>query len=72
MVIKNMVDIMKIDLHNFRVADIRKYEFVGLDVAYMFYFWFAKLCGFSVRKVHVIKNRDGNIIHCFMCWLERG
>jgi hypothetical protein len=25
MVIKDMVDIMKIDLHNFHVADIRKY-----------------------------------------------
>ncbi|WJX46283.1 hypothetical protein P8452_33102 [Trifolium repens] len=63
-----MVDIMKIELHNFCVADIRKYEFVGLDVAYMFYCWFAKLCGFSVRKGHVVKNRDGNIIqHTFLC-----
>jgi hypothetical protein len=34
----------------------------------MFYCWFAKLCGFSVRKGHVVKNRDGNIIQqTFLC-----
>lgn len=36
-VIKDMVDIMKIDLENFRLADVERYEFVGLDVAYLFY-----------------------------------
>jgi hypothetical protein len=67
-IIKDMADIMKIDLQNFRVADVRKYEFVGLDVAYMFYCWFAKFSGFSVRKGQVVKNRDGNILQqTFLC-----
>lgn len=44
--IKDMVDIMKIDLENICVADVERYEFVGLDVAYMFYSWFASMSGF--------------------------
>ncbi|PNX89196.1 FAR1 DNA-binding domain protein, partial [Trifolium pratense] len=70
-VIKDMADIMKIDLNNFRVADVRKYEFVGLDVAYMFYCWFAKTSGFSVRKGHVVRNHEGNILQqTFLCSCE--
>lgn len=36
-VIKDMVDILKIDIENFCLDDVERYEFVGLEVAYMFY-----------------------------------
>ncbi|WJX09490.1 hypothetical protein P8452_00319 [Trifolium repens] len=48
-VVRDMTDIQKLVADNFRLADITKYEFVSLDVAYMFYCWFAKMSGFAVR-----------------------
>ncbi|MCI01725.1 hypothetical protein A2U01_0022752, partial [Trifolium medium] len=36
-VIRDMADIKKISAENFHLADISKYEFVSLDVAYKFY-----------------------------------
>jgi predicted DNA binding protein len=42
-VVRDMTDIQKLVADNFRLADITKYEFVSLDVAYMFYCWF-ELC----------------------------
>ncbi|XP_013452469.2 uncharacterized protein [Medicago truncatula] len=58
-VIKEMVDIMKIDLENFCLADVERYEFVGLDVAYLFYSWFGRTSGFSVRKGQVVRDQNG-------------
>ncbi|WJX09256.1 hypothetical protein P8452_00107 [Trifolium repens] len=38
-VVRDMTDIKKLAADNFPIADITKYEFVSLDVAYMFYCW---------------------------------
>jgi hypothetical protein len=63
-----MGDILKIDIGNFCLSELRRYEFVGLDVAYMFYCWFARTIGFSVRKGQVVKNVNGEIIQqTFLC-----
>jgi hypothetical protein len=63
-----MGDILKIDIGNFCLSELRRYEFVGLDVAYMFYCWFARTTGFSVRKGQVVKNVNGEIIQqTFLC-----
>ncbi|KAK2400955.1 hypothetical protein QL285_050598 [Trifolium repens] len=48
--VRDMTDIQKLAADNFHLADISKYQFVSLDVAYMFYCWFAKMSGFAVRK----------------------
>lgn len=70
-VIKDMVDIMKIDMRNFSAPDIARYEFAELDVAYMFYTWFARNYGFSVRKGQVIRNRFGDVVQqTFLCSCE--
>jgi hypothetical protein len=61
-VIRDMSDILKIDIENFCLSDLRRYEFVTLDVAYMFYCWFARTTGFSVRKGQVVRNGNGQII----------
>ncbi|XP_045789627.1 protein FAR1-RELATED SEQUENCE 5-like [Trifolium pratense] len=70
-VIRDMADIKKISLENFHLTDISKYEFASLDVAYKFYCWFAKMSGFSVRKGHVIRNRERHVLQqTFLCSRE--
>jgi len=41
-----MLDIMKIKLDYFCLADVERYEFVGLDVVYLFYSMFARMSEF--------------------------
>ncbi|CAJ2658779.1 unnamed protein product [Trifolium pratense] len=70
-VIRDMADIKKISVENFHLTDISKYEFASLDVAYKFYCWFAKMSGFSVRKGHVIRNRERHVLQqTFLCSRE--
>jgi len=67
-IIKDMVDIMKIDLENFCLADVERYEFVGIDVAYLFYSLFARTSGFSVRKGQVVRDWNGEVVQqTFVC-----
>ncbi|KEH16959.1 FAR1 DNA-binding domain protein [Medicago truncatula] len=45
-----------------------RYEFVGLDVAYLFYSWFARTSGFSVRKGQMVRDRNGEVVQqTFVC-----
>ncbi|KAK2368490.1 hypothetical protein QL285_081680 [Trifolium repens] len=70
-VVRDMTDIKKLAADNFPIADITKYEFVSLDVAYMFYCWYAKMSGFAVRKGHVIRNRERHVLQqTFLCSRE--
>jgi len=46
-------------------------QFRNLEVAYSFYCWFAKINGFAVRKGHVIKDKNGDVVQqTFVCNLE--
>ncbi|KAK2380932.1 hypothetical protein QL285_068580 [Trifolium repens] len=47
-VVRDMTDIKKLAADNFPIADITKYEIVSLDVAYMFYCWYAKMSGVHI------------------------
>ncbi|KAK2380931.1 hypothetical protein QL285_068580 [Trifolium repens] len=70
-VVRDMTDIKKLAADNFPIADITKYEIVSLDVAYMFYCWYAKMSGFAVRKGHVIRNRERHVLQqTFLCSRE--
>jgi len=67
-VFNDMGDIMKFDMEKFCVDDVGRYDFVSLDVAYMFYCWFARMSGFFVRKGQMIRDREGVVLQqTFVC-----
>ena len=38
------------------VEDVSRLDFCDLEIAYLFYCWYAKITGFSVRKSHILRN----------------
>ena len=38
------------------VEDVSRLDFCDLEIAYLFYCWYAKIIGFSVRKSHILRN----------------
>ena len=72
MEINNEDDIMKIDLKNFAPDGIMKLNFSSLEVAYLFYTWYSRVNGFSVRKDKVLRSKgSGEIMQqTFVCSRE--
>ncbi|XP_057426478.1 protein FAR1-RELATED SEQUENCE 5-like [Lotus japonicus] len=62
-------DICSIDLKTFLPQQISVYDFVNLDVAYLFYVHYGRANGFCVRKYNVIKSlKTGDILQQdFVC-----
>jgi len=59
---------MKIKLDYFCLADVERYEFVGLDVVYLFYSMFARMSEFWVCKGQVVRDWNGEIVQqTFVC-----
>jgi hypothetical protein len=70
-VFNDMGDIMKFDMEKFCIDDVGRYDFASLDVAYLFYCWFARMSGFSVRKAQMIRDREGVVLQqTFLCSCE--
>ena len=54
--IDTIVDIRQLDMEKITVEDVSKLDFCDLEIAYLFYCWYAKITGFSVRKSHILRN----------------
>lgn len=57
--INGLVDVLKIDMKNISSEDVGRYDFGDLEAAYLFYSWYGRMNGFSVRKSRVVKSRNG-------------
>ncbi|RZC16636.1 hypothetical protein D0Y65_009790 [Glycine soja] len=44
------------DMGKMTVEDVSRLDFCDLEIAYLFYCWYAKIIGFSVRKSHILRN----------------
>ncbi|KAJ1403466.1 MULE transposase domain [Sesbania bispinosa] len=67
--IDTLQDLIKIDLVKFSPHEITKYDFRSLEVANLFYEWYAGMNGFECRKGKVITSRkSGRILQQnFLC-----
>ncbi|KAH1143390.1 hypothetical protein GYH30_033889 [Glycine max] len=54
--IDTVVDIREFDMEKITVEDVSRLDFAELELAYLFYCWYAKITGFSIRKSHIVRN----------------
>ncbi|XP_028215161.1 protein FAR1-RELATED SEQUENCE 5-like [Glycine soja] len=47
---ETIVDIRQFDMEKMSVEDVSRFDFAELELAYVFYYWYAKITGFSVRE----------------------
>ncbi|XP_057452508.1 protein FAR1-RELATED SEQUENCE 5-like [Lotus japonicus] len=58
---ETLVDgILSIDLKNFCTDKISKLSFISLDVAYLFYNWYERVNGFSVRRSNIFQSKTSH------------
>lgn len=51
--------------------DVKRFDFADLEVAHLFYCWYCRMNGFSVRKSRLLRNSKGEILHqTFVCSRE--
>lgn len=55
-------DFVKFDLKELSVEDIMRVHFPNVEMAFMFYNWYASMHGFSARKSKIIWNCKGEMI----------
>ncbi|XP_057422495.1 protein FAR1-RELATED SEQUENCE 5-like [Lotus japonicus] len=55
--VNSVSDICAIDMKTFIPIQVARYDFVSLEVAFMFYAHFARANGFCVRKYNIIRSR---------------
>ena len=53
---ETIVDIRQFDMEKMSVEDVSRLDFAELELAYLFYCWYAKITGFSIRKSHIVRN----------------
>lgn len=69
--IDGLLDILNIDMKVVDVDIVERFDFADLELAYLFYCWYARVNGFSVRKSHVIRNYNGEKVQqTFVCSRE--
>lgn len=69
--INGLIDVLKIDMKNISSEDVGRYDFGDLEAAYLFYSWYGRMNGFSVRKSRVVKSRNGEKLQqTFVCSCE--
>ncbi|TKY53899.1 FAR1-RELATED SEQUENCE 5 [Spatholobus suberectus] len=69
--ISTVYDILSLDLKNLTPYELRNIEFISLEMAYKFYYWFASMNGFGARKSKVVKNKNGETLQqTFVCYRQ--
>ena len=53
---ETIVDIRQFDMEKMSVEDVSRLDFAELELAYVFYCWYAKIIDFSIRKSHIVRN----------------
>ncbi|XP_058775058.1 protein FAR1-RELATED SEQUENCE 5-like [Vicia villosa] len=69
--VNGVEDIWKINLRNMSIKDAMKYHFPNVEVAFMFYNWYAGLRGFAARKNKILRNKNGEATQqTFLCYRQ--
>ncbi|XP_057432354.1 protein FAR1-RELATED SEQUENCE 5-like [Lotus japonicus] len=58
--INNEDDILMIDLKNLCPDKVSMMSFISLDIAYLFYTWYGRVNGFSVRKSSILRSKTSH------------
>jgi hypothetical protein len=46
-------------MKNISIDDVSRYDFCDLEIAHQLYCWYARMNGFYVRKIKVVRNSKG-------------
>lgn len=66
--VNGVEDIWKIHMKQLSGVDLKRYHFVDLGVAFIFYNWYASTRGFAGRKSKTMKNINGDVTQqIFVC-----
>lgn len=69
--INGVDDLLKVNLNEINTEDLMRYHFPDLEVAFMFYNWYAAVRGFAARKSRNMRNIKGEITQkTFLCYRE--
>lgn len=69
--VNGVEDLWKINMKQISAADLMRYHFADVGVAFMFYNWYVSTKGFAGRKSKVMKNINGDITQqTFLCHRE--
>lgn len=69
--INGVEDIWKVNFKDLTVQDVMSYHFLNVEVAFMFYNWYASMHGFSARKSQYLRNKKGDITQqTFLCYRD--
>lgn len=64
-------DLYKVNFREMNTVDLLKYHFPDVEVAFMFYNWYAGTRGFAARKSRYMRNKKGEITQkTFLCYRE--
>lgn len=47
-VIDEVVDILKFEMHNMTIVDVVRLDFLEFELGYLFYYWYARICRLSL------------------------
>ncbi|KAJ1400084.1 Zinc finger, PMZ-type [Sesbania bispinosa] len=66
-------DMGNIEFKTLTLNDLMSFHFPNLEVAFIFYRWFARFKGFAARKDRTVKNKQKEVIQqTFVCYRESG
>ncbi|KAJ1387045.1 MULE transposase domain, partial [Sesbania bispinosa] len=66
-------DMGNIEFKTLTLNDLMSFHFSNLEVAFIFYRWFARFKGFAARKDRTVKNKQKEVIQqTFVCYREGG
>ncbi|XP_057452594.1 protein FAR1-RELATED SEQUENCE 7-like [Lotus japonicus] len=70
--INNEDDILMIDLKNLCPDKVSMLSFISLDIAYLFYTWYGRVNGFSVRRSSILRSKTSHEVlqQTFVCSRE--
>ncbi|XP_020239624.1 protein FAR1-RELATED SEQUENCE 5, partial [Cajanus cajan] len=69
-IVSTLDDIFNLDLH-LSPYELRNVQFVSVEMAYLFYYWFARVNGFAARKSKILRNIKGEKLQqTFVCFKE--
>lgn len=64
-------DLYKVNFRELNTVDLLRYHFPDVEVAFMFYNWYAGTRGFAARKSRYMRNKKGEITQkTFLCYRE--
>ncbi|XP_020205882.1 protein FAR1-RELATED SEQUENCE 5-like [Cajanus cajan] len=69
-IVYSLDDIFNLDLH-LSPHELKNVQFVSVEMAYLFYYWFARVNGFAARKSKILRNIKGEKLQqTFVCFKE--